>query len=496
MSRRASVERLWRMGSILRAGMPKVRVRILLEGPRWQVWSRRLVEEVLRGGDVEITGVVEGPGAADDWRRLLLARFGAGSELAPCDAPPLFLSSQDADVTLYLGLSQGSPDGVWRFAFDGALPFFDAVEKQEPAAAFSLTGGSGRVLADTRIAVWQGVQIGFPLRDALRHAPRLALRAFAAFRQHGNGWLVACPGATASVPVAAPGPLRLGMFGAQGLLRSAGKRIRARGSDLGWYVALQAPGVRGFAEFPSTLMAADPWFAESEDGRLFLFYEEQADPSSKAHLNCVEILGPGEFGERRVILNTGSHLSYPAVVRDGSDWFLIPESSEDRTVDLYVAEEFPWRWRKVRSLLENVPLVDTTPYRKAEDGSWYFFTSTMIDESGCEAYLFRSSSIDGDWQWHPANPICSDIRRARGAGPIWRDDHGVLWRPGQDCSVRYGYAITWNEILRLDATHYEERESSRIEPDWTREGLGTHTISHAAGWEARDAMRWVPRKRF
>lgn len=494
MSERDGMERLWRMGSLSRAGMPKARVRILLEGPQWQVWSRRLVEEILRGGDVEITGVIEGPGAADDWRRRLLVRAGAGGELAQCDPPALAVSSSvEHDVLLYLG-AQCSPNGAWRFEFGGPLPFFDSVEKQAHVADFCLTDGK-RLLSSTRIAVWPGVQIGFPFRDALRHAPRLAMRALASLRQQGEAWLGTRP--FASMPAAGTdtaGAARLGAFGALGLLRSAGKRIRARGSDLGWYIALQAPGVRGFAEFPSALMAADPWLVESDDGRrLFLFYEELADPSSKAHLSCVEILGPGEFGERRVILNTGSHLSYPAVVRDGSDWFLIPESSEDRTVDLYVAEEFPWRWRKVRSLQENVPLVDTTPYRNPVDGCWYFFTSAMIDEAGCEAYLFRATSIDGDWQWHPANPICSDIRRARGAGPIWRDDRGVLWRPGQDCSVRYGYAITWNEILRLDATHYEERESSRIEPDWTRERLGTHTISRAAGWEARDAMRRVPR---
>jgi hypothetical protein len=229
-----------------------------------------------------------------------------------------------------------------------------------------------------------------------------------------------------------------------------------------------------------------------------MFYEEMDDAHSNGRLACVEVIqdmsGAIQYGERRVILKAPYHLSYPAVVRDGAgNWFLIPESSANRTVDLYIADEFPWRWRKVRTLQQGVKLVDTTPMPR-EEGGWWFFTGSMIGEAAAEAYLYSSKSIDGDWKPHPANPICSDIQRARMAGPIWRDPATAkLYRPAQDCSIRYGYAITWNEILTLNDDVYKEREAGRIVPTWTPAGLGTHTICRLEnGWEARDGIVLVP----
>jgi hypothetical protein len=98
-----------------------------------------------------------------------------------------------------------------------------------------------------------------------------------------------------------------------------------------------------------------------------------------------------------------------------------------------------------------------------------------------------------DWTPHRLNPVISDARRARPAGAIISEG-GRLYRPSQDCSVRYGYAIHINEITRLSVDEYEETETVSIVPDGSRDIIGTHTYARAGRLTVLDALR--PRWRF
>jgi hypothetical protein len=93
-----------------------------------------------------------------------------------------------------------------------------------------------------------------------------------------------------------------------------------------------------------------------------------------------------------------------------------------------------------------------------------------------ELHLYYAEQPLGPWTPHPRNPIKSDVRSARPAGPILRRD-GRLYRPSQDCSGRYGRAVVINRIDRLDPEGYGEREVGRIEPDPRSGTLGTHTLA-------------------
>jgi hypothetical protein len=102
--------------------------------------------------------------------------------------------------------------------------------------------------------------------------------------------------------------------------------------------------------------------------------------------------------------------------------------------------------------------------------------------------LFYADRLDGRWHYHPANPVSSDARRARPAGSLFYRD-GRLFRPAQDCSVRYGYAIVLNEVLKLSKTEYQERAAETIQPSWRPGLLGTHTINANERYEVIDGLR-------
>jgi hypothetical protein len=58
------------------------------------------------------------------------------------------------------------------------------------------------------------------------------------------------------------------------------------------------------------------------------------------------------------------------------------------------------------------------------------------------------------------------VRYGRPAESIVVDD-AARSRPAQDCSVRYGYAMTLNRIDLLTMTGYSETRAGAVDPGWT-----------------------------
>ncbi len=280
------------------------------------------------------------------------------------------------------------------------------------------------------------------------------------------------------------GMIELARFGMQQFQRSIALRSQARGKSLEWFTALRRNGAFEDVPAPPDHDFADPFLVQ--DGtRLWLFVEDIPSAAPRARLACLEVLPCGLFGPPSVILDQPYHLSYPFVFRHEGEYYMLPETGHNRTVELYRAVNFPFEWMLHKVLLEGHALTDTTPF--LHEGMWYFFTTA--NEEGVEAFLFYSDTLTGKWNYHPANPICSDVRRARGAGALFMKD-GKLIRPSQDCSVRYGYAIVLNEVTHLSKTHYAERPIETILPTWRPGLLGTHTINRGGGIDVVDGLRY------
>ena len=171
---------------------------------------------------------------------------------------------------------------------------------------------------------------------------------------------------------------------------------------------------------------------------------------------------------------------------------MIPETLANRSIELYHSVEFPGKWELIRVLKKDVDAVDTTLW--IEEGVFFFFTN--IAKGGAtvndDLFLFYSHELCGEWTPHPVNPICTDVRRSRSAGKLFRR-RGQLIRPGQDCSVRYGYACQLNRIDELSTKRYREHPVDRIEPSWRPNLIGTHTINTGASVEVVDGQIYYPK---
>ncbi len=227
---------------------------------------------------------------------------------------------------------------------------------------------------------------------------------------------------------------------------------------------------------PQDRFWADPFPVKHGD-RYFIFFEEYLYEEKKGHIAVVEVDPYGRQGEVRIALERDYHLAYPFIFRWKNDYYMIPETSQKRSVELFRCISFPTKWQFEKTLLSNLQAVDAT---LAEiNGLWWMFVSIAsegVTKNWDELSLFYAETPFGPWYPHEQNPVKSDVRQSRPAGRLfaWNGD---MYRPAQDCSKRYGYAISLNKIIRLNTEEYLEIEVSKMLPKWHKKLLGTHTLN-------------------
>jgi hypothetical protein len=235
---------------------------------------------------------------------------------------------------------------------------------------------------------------------------------------------------------------------------------------------------------------ADPFVIEA-NGKHWVYFEDFDYATERGKISCAEVRD-GRLGEPLIALDRPYHLSYPCVFRDGDTWYMIPETASAGTVELYRCTRFPNVWQFERELLRG-SAVDTTAW--IENGVYWFFVTYWEQRGNAfQLWLYSASSLDGDWKPHPANPISTDVRFARGGGAIFRHE-GKLFRPSQDCSGEYGRSMTLNEIVVMDREQYREEPRVTLDPVWMKGVVGTHTYGRAGTLEIIDGKTPLPAER-
>lgn len=246
---------------------------------------------------------------------------------------------------------------------------------------------------------------------------------------------------------------------------------------------------------PKDRFWADPFVMKKGDS-YFIFVEEFIYKTNKGHISVLELDIKGRLLTTGRIIENPYHMSYPFVFESENTCYMIPETGGNRSIDLYRCVDFPWKWEFVKSVMKDINAVDTTLFR--HEGKWWLLTLIdKIDSSlavSPELYLFHSDDfLEEKWISHPMNPIVSDVRYARPAGKVFIRD-GKIYRPSQDCSGRYGNSFDINEIVTLTPDYYEEKQITKVRPDWDTTLKGAHTYNNHEGFTIIDAYKL--RRRF
>lgn len=242
---------------------------------------------------------------------------------------------------------------------------------------------------------------------------------------------------------------------------------------------------------PKDRIWADPFLAAYNE-KYFLFFEEKLNVEKAAHISCFEINEKGEplSNGPVVVVKENYHLSYPFVFTHKQQYYMIPESAEDKTVVLYKAVDFPFKWEKERVLLDDKLIYDSTLHQHT-DGKWYLFCTEKVDgrfSSDAYLHIYFSSSLEGPFLPHAKNPIYRDIRKSRPAGALFHQDDTLI-RPAQISAPHYGYGISFFKVLVLSPDDFLEEQIFEQHP---LEGFqSTHTFNQLGSLVVYDAQKKV-----
>jgi hypothetical protein len=180
-------------------------------------------------------------------------------------------------------------------------------------------------------------------------------------------------------------------------------------------------------------------------GKYYLFIEEFSYTAGKGHISVIVMNNDASIEPPLRVIEAPYHLSYPFVFEYDNGLYMIPESFENRTVDLYKCISFPDKWEIAGHLMQNCRAVDTTLFHW--QGKWWMFTNQIETEGAStwdELFLYHSDTpLSDSWTPHPRNPVVSDVKSARPAGRLF-ECGGHLY----------------------------------IEPRWDKRIVSTHTINH------------------
>lgn len=285
--------------------------------------------------------------------------------------------------------------------------------------------------------------------------------------------------------------------------RLAAQKMRDRLTRLQWFVAYSfesyTPGNNDFRRYHRLIprrdrLWADPFVISSGDSA-YIFVEEMLFSDHRGAIAVIEAQRDGTWSQPRRVLERPFHLSYPCVFSWQGTYYMVPESAENGTVDLYRSVEFPWRWEEETTLFRDVEAADTTVFE--HDGRWWaFLAAKTYHRAFEELWIYYADQPRGPWRPHKRNPVISDAIGGRPGGRPFRSG-GSLYRAAQNGSRGYGYGLDVREMTKLTPDEWQERTVAEILPQWHRGLIGTHTLNTDGTVTVIDGLlrRWGIKRR-
>lgn len=217
---------------------------------------------------------------------------------------------------------------------------------------------------------------------------------------------------------------------------------------------------------------ADPFGFTTSNGE-YIAYEKFNSKSKKGHVEVAERL------TQKVLfkLKADFHFSYPFVFEDGNEIYIIPETHQTNSIDLYKWNDSKQEMQLVKTIIDNFPGVDNS-ILKHNNKYWLFCTASKNKMADHQLNIFYADELTGLWNPHPLNPIVTSISNARPAGSFIKLGDKII-RPSQNSGLTYGGKVILNEITELSETNYSEKKVEVIAPeDFKNKSIvGVHTIS-------------------
>jgi hypothetical protein len=169
------------------------------------------------------------------------------------------------------------------------------------------------------------------------------------------------------------------------------------------------------------------------------------------------------------------HLSYPFLIQDGADIYMVPEAHQSGALSLYRARRFPNAWDKVCDLISG-PIVDASIIKHQDQWIMFYALEGPDKRAMRELHLATAPHLTGPWTTSANNPVATGFETSRPGGTPFVQA-GELYLPVQDCRDDYGAALS---VLHIESLKpFAAKLARKLLPTdiHTAHTDGLHTLS-------------------
>ena len=227
---------------------------------------------------------------------------------------------------------------------------------------------------------------------------------------------------------------------------------------------------------PKNEFWADP-FLINYSKNIYVFFENYSYKTKKGKISCGRIIDD-KIVDITDVLNLDYHLSYPFLFKENDNIYMIPETNENRRLEIYKCVSFPDKWELYSTAFEDEIVSDAHFYIDENDQKWLFLNKrTQTTSVDLELYIYRVDSLKlNKIESHKQNPVIINSKIARNGGAIFKYNNDLI-RPSQyNAEAIYGRGLNLNKISTLNLEHYKETCLHRVMPNFHKNLIGVHHL--------------------
>ena len=221
---------------------------------------------------------------------------------------------------------------------------------------------------------------------------------------------------------------------------------------------------------------ADPFILKVTEEEIFVFVEECPIDNPKGII-CELVIDRKNMRlkDRHVMLELDTHLSYPAIIRHKGKVYVYPENGASGKLNIYEYDAISHRLVNPVCIL-NEAVADATLF---EYQGQYIMVTTKYPNTQEQVFLYYANSLFGPFVQMNDAPIQSSHSCSRPGGN-WFFANKQLFRPAQDCTKRYGSALSIMKVS-FDENKTKELKYITLRPKSFIYDRGLHTINFKNG---------------
>lgn len=219
---------------------------------------------------------------------------------------------------------------------------------------------------------------------------------------------------------------------------------------------------------PKNKWYADPFILDVNGKTIEVLVEEYTYSIAKGRIARLSIDKTTlELLSEKIILELPTHLSFPAIIRDGKNVFIYPENSQSGANNLYKYDTINDVLTLVKCFVEE-PLTDAIIFNYKNDR---FLFSTKVPNENSNHLLIYKENEKNTFELY--QECFFENKIARNAGNVIKIDD-KYYRVAQNCSKVYGGGVVFQEI-KLENNSFYLDKINEITP--FKDSFALHTFN-------------------